>query len=916
VIARLQRQARRRAVPTDDRSQGGYILMAVLAAIALTGLTIGALFGLMMTTMRVTAAQERSARESRAADGAVVSAINNVRLNRTDPIDPCSPGVPGSAGLIVPFDDVSGPVKVTCTPAPDQLGPSGGDIDLVGTDYAGSISDWRTAWPWAAAPVDAAALASAAPSLLHTGGQALKFNGSVTSNGGIAAVRSDAASTPAIDVRSGAALQPVAGLGGSGTSCGVLSGPGVKPSTAVVSTAGVTCGDPTVAATATVQNYAINPAVQTPTATCPATAVVELLPGTYDRDAVATLNTWFNGSLPSCRGKTFHFTPGIYSFDANARSGPAADKFALIFNDATASFVFGTPSGWGGAGATAANFPRACVAGGPGASIVVSGRTEFRHLGGRMAVCPYTSPEGRAWPALLQSRTVPTAVTVNTPTSSQFRDSAGRPDGLISGSSTAAARRTIGCDMPAKGFLNFDPAYCSQTASFSIRLATPASGPVTSLPFRITGDETNYNVTLMSARKASFSLALAGGGTCGVQDLDGAPDDSRTATYDLMAASGTCDTTITEASLLDGATVTVTFKYDYVGLCPIPFGTCAVNAQTLAIWQLSAAIDVWQGVAGSVSPTPPSPASDWSDLDAVRLDDTQVAHAEICPIAAESVCGGPWNVPYERSFDMAAFGNPADPPTVSPDAVIDSLGVTIRQLGPKGPGLNTASLPGTTTLSLTLKDTTVCSRTFTNVANMTGDTFYSLMDQGSVNCGAAVLSADQLVGSNVIGSSLRVAYRIDCTGIQVPIGPDCLFIEPVAIQQVALNATSNSFTGDVTEARISVDSAGGRSANFFGPAHLPHSSLDIFWTGTASGASIFGGDVQLHSLGSRMAAGASADVVCCTAASAEVRRVTLTAQIDGRPRVSATVSINRTTGALEVLEWVRCGRNGACSIAP
>jgi hypothetical protein len=77
---------------------------------------------------------------------------------------------------------------------------------------------------------------------------------------------------------------------------------------------------------------------------------------------------------------------------------------------------------------------------------------------------------------------------------------------------------------------------------------------------------------------------------------------------------------------------------------------------------------------------------------------------------------------------------------------------------------------------------------------------------------------------------------------------------------------------------------------------------------------LFGGELQLNSLGSLMAPTATADVVCCTAPETNIRKVRLTAWVGGEAKLSAVVALKfKEETAPVVLEWTVCGRNGNCS---
>jgi hypothetical protein len=259
------------------------------------------------------------------------------------------------------------------------------------------------------------------------------------------------------------------------------------------------------------------------------------------------------------------------------------------------------------------------------------------------------------------------------------------------------------------------------------------------------------------------------------------------------------------------------------------------------------------------------------------------------------------------------------------------LGVVVKQLGTQAQGVNLSTLPGQTELMLTLNDAvnpadrTVCTRSFTGVSNQAGDNYFPLISQGESSCGGVQLTSGQRVASVLFGASLKVAYRLDCA---IPSGPpnyQCTYFQPVGIQYVGLVATSDSYSGPVLRSELTVDSAaavpvggatgGPASANFFGSAYLKNVALDLHWNGQASGASLFGGELQLNSLGSLIADGATADVVCCTAPETNIRKVRVTASVGGEAKLSAVVALNRDapTAVPVVLEWTVCGRNGNCS---
>ncbi|CAB4912949.1 unannotated protein [freshwater metagenome] len=923
------------------REQSGFVLMAVLASIAITSIVIAALLAMMLTTIQITENQEEAARQARAADGAVTAAINQLRLNQTNPANACAPGVPAAAGLSLPFES-SGRIDtatVTCSSAADELGKSAGDIKLSGSEYKGTF-DWKS-WPWASLQPS---IDDAKPTLVHQGSSALKFNGNLSSKGGAAPLRSDSAGTPALDVR-GTFVQAAQGIGavsGAGGSCGALDGVAAVAATTVRATAGATCGDPLLVPVSVAQDYAIDESVPTSPdlsalAGCPASSVITFSPGKYDQNAVEKLNEWFGRGPAACLDKTFYFPYGRYYFDANTviAGAPAPNQHALILNNPSSTFVFGKANGWdpAGAGATAANFPQACDPAIPGASIIVSGRTEFRHLAGRLAVCPYLSGTavdgGAPYPALLQQTAVPTQVTSVSAVSpaGNFSNAAN----LLAGpSAVPASSASFTCSFAA-GYPQGTT--CTSTKTFTVTLASAMSGAVGSAALNVTGNETNNNVSGVQARTAAFSVTLANGQTCSVPAVAGAPDKGRVATYELLA--GSCKTLITLGEQLDGAQLEVTYNYKYARICPLNICSAATltagQAQALSVWNVQVVANPWVGSATSVEATP---AGDWVTVENARVNDTATTRlSTLC--MPNPVCAGRPEQSFTRAFSMDNFdnfvGGISGGGVSASDSHLESLGVVIKQLGTQAQGLNLSTLPGQTTLTLTLNDAvnpadrTVCTRSFNGVSNQAGDNYFPLVSQSESSCGGVQLTAAQRSAVVLFGAALSVSYRLDCA---IPSGPpnyQCTYFQPVGTQYVGLVATSDSYSGPVIKSQLTVDSdaaipAGGAtggpaSANFFGAAYLKNVALDLHWNGKASGASLFGGELQLNSLGSLMAPGATADVVCCTEPESNIRKVRLTASVGGEAKLSAVVALNRDapTAVPVVLEWTVCGRNGNCS---
>ncbi len=179
----------------------------MLAVIALTSVTIGALFGMLLTTINITSRQEQSARALRAADSAIETAIAQMRRNPgAVGGDACAVGAPLTAvqqitidqGNADPGDDIT--VDVDCAPA--GLGDPAATADqvrIVGTDgYQGAMRwtiDCATdataigCLPWSKVNGLQASAADSGTSLVHTGHEPLGFSSGVTVRTGAVTLR-------------------------------------------------------------------------------------------------------------------------------------------------------------------------------------------------------------------------------------------------------------------------------------------------------------------------------------------------------------------------------------------------------------------------------------------------------------------------------------------------------------------------------------------------------------------------------------------------------------------------------------------------------------------------------------------------------------------------------------------------------
>lgn len=434
---------------TRRRSQSGGALIAMLLMVVLfTSVTLAALTSNTLTGSAINGAQTRSARQLRAVDNALETAINGIRM------DP--------EGLVGAVDSCPSPtdytsndntitVSATCEeslktmPADTNQNATAPSVKLVGADgyratnTVGTAFDETVLWkndcargnttasscaPWSLGlglPNYQAHKASvvdvATPSFVHS--SALRDPGSGAATLGFASdvfVRRSSATMvdpsgakPAVQV-AGRYQQGESGLftaQGGGT-CGI-AGPSHPWNVTAARIADADddegapeCGT-TVAETAN-DRLQLGQLPSVPSAlgtspSCPAgaTDVAVLRPGRYDKARTAALNRLFGGQCP---GRTFWFQPestsaaGVYWFDVEDPTNPDGSAKSrdlwnsLIISDPTVRIIFGTPAGgYTATAAGAAKFPNACDNAAYGVEVVLSPRTTLRQLDGKVAIC-------------------------------------------------------------------------------------------------------------------------------------------------------------------------------------------------------------------------------------------------------------------------------------------------------------------------------------------------------------------------------------------------------------------------------------------------------------------------------------------------------------------------------------------------
>ncbi len=933
------------------RDQRGVALITVLAVIAFTALVIGALFGLLSTSMRVTESAERSARESRAADAAIETAINRMRERPCAGIDqPYLTDVEFDQGTPATGDDVT--VDVSCSP--EEAGGGSDQVRLIGRDGYRGRSPWQQncsaattpegCLPWLAAlggaPTDPGPM-----SLLHSGHEPLRFASGVSARRGAAALRTDDGGSPAVRV-GGQYHQGAAGLGSGGTGCGALAGePGDGRGQVSDLDDDPTCeSDQIDSLLGDIDGNATGPEAPPPVASLPTCAgpVVVVPFGTYNGAQTEQLSQMLDGSQAACRNTTFHFPFGVYAFRGSE----------LRFGDAGSFYVFGQAAGWSPTDGVAASGVAAdpdaplCDASAPGASIVLNGWTELQHTAGRVAVCP-------AIPATADgSDTQPHPGIFQQPAQSDLvRVSSVTPDPPVTTTSTGLAgwrnlntpfrcrARTLTTHYPTTTDIdsNF---VCLPQRRWEFTLDTDGEGPVNSLRVAIHGresasapvvqDEDADEVEdaggalndLIRNRRTRFIVQRPNGSELCRTSTDfaqGMPNGDLPASFDLMALGGTCQSGSFDLSEFKNAKVVVIHRVrmdPIVSLIP-PFvyePTMHLSINRVEA-QVNAAIgdagevrrgDDWvgaQNVLASDGVATPQMTCDRlfcqvpdPDRTMVRVEDSRFVH--------ELELGG---------FSFPALENPAlgdiDPSVRSLRALV-TVDPTTTQLPAGWPNpFNVQNFlrPHQVQLELRTPSGARCTAPGGGV-NSYQEWSFDLLGPGAPlapDCADLVL--DNLRTLDDVSLTLRFESRcvpnylngmpsrcLRTIGFYDPNDTGPVWeMRPPDVQHVRLSLESDTYTGPPPNSLITVNADSGPTGSdfrVFGQAHLPLTDLDLRWRGAATDTAMFGGNLTLNGMLSWMAPGAEMGVVCCSPP--ESRTVRLTARVGTTDRIVATVAFS------------------------
>ncbi len=871
--------------PTSHtRDERGVALVFVLAAIALTSTVVVALLAFSLASARLTVAQERNARERRAADGALETGIG--RLARSVANNPCT-DVPADSAVSSDHErDAAGdPIEVTLrcrplplptaavptTPSPEVLGGPG--VEIVGTGYGGALT------PPAGSAADATLVAS--------GVDPVRFDADVRVARGAAVRSSGTGYSGAIAL--GQYEQGSSGVGAAGTArCGTLDPAGGDRSASFDDRDSLpACEVASAAALAPRRGslFSASESVSDQTvASCPSgapsDAVVEFLPGRYDAFDTARLNDLLDGS---CSGRTFWFRSGTYLFDVNDASAAAGDRFALVVDDPTAKVVFGESTGWSASsGPSPSDFPRACDVGRSGASIQLTGRSSIRHRAGRVAICPHWTPgTDSALPAIVQAESSPSQpVRISPP-----------PGDIV-------------LPMISTMCFGWMWAYCGSGDRTRAITTTWAATGTAQLDSAMLLLETTENPPVHQARSLVNVRVSAPGFACDTGYVDLGRTHRQFTALDLMSPTnpGDCRTQLTgrNESIFEGASIRIELLVSDPGG---NYGQLGSNCGLAPGCQVTFTVGRIELRTNMVGVAPRSATSaHWSDPTAAFALDgvaAQVPQHVQC-IVADERCRHD-RADMTRSITLGDFDTAGA--LLDADDPVEDLGLRVESTTS---GRSWASNEVDSTwvrVDLTLPPdgatpAQTCSVTQNGFSRSVRAVHIDLFPEGGT-CRALVERVGQLQGATA-----TVSIRSRCMWwtnflsgqferMPTDLAGNCNQVRLPEFDRIRLDVTPASVqrppSAEVTvDARPTTD---GTSFTVLGDTLTPDLDIDVRWRGAITDLPVFGGTMSIRSLGSSQAAGATMGVVCCTPPA--VTTLLLEAMIDSVVTAEAQLYVGR-----------------------
>ena len=845
-----------------------------------------------------------------------------------------------------------------------------GNDCLLGDPALGSCAPWALGiGPSNYSTYSVPAFAAARPSLVHTAaddptnpalGKTLNFAADVQARRGSATMIPPSEQSPAVKV-AGEYQQGDQGLFvAQGTvDCGVstVGHPwnvlGAQISDSDTTSLGLpTCGSTATEALALNSRSEIAPRpllggsfttfAATPSCSASVGGVVQLSPGAYGKAQTAALNQLLGGACPN---RTFWFSStsatelGSYWFDVDDTSNANRNLWnTLTINDPTVRVIFGTPTGGFSASAAAnAAFPQACNAEAAGVEIELSPRTTLRHLAGQVAVCDGSDQSSTSnQPAAIwqagnadggwQGAAVPSqsVATVNQVVGGVFgadwlpwnsgSATISTPDNswLIDDSFSEAK---FTCTIIFNGKCAGDVTYQAR----GIAAATASQpGRLDSLDLlvRAQTEGTERSFTLWSGGQIGTELRFYRASdlstpACAVY-FPFVPDSIEgpvsTFSYDLLSTTADqvgsisrCSDVDLNRADVDGAGVDVTFRLNK----NVSFG---FGTYTNKIYMDGVELRSGWDLTGSTAVA----GSGWSNAENVLATDGSHSGYTL------SGCGWTGSCPSAtRQVSILGFDNTISP-HVPVDGALESAGVIVtgestdRNFFVSGsfydregePDIWKYSWMRVTISNLRDVPSGSCVATWSRVPFWGQGVYLDLLDPAVAgSCASVLTNAEQLIGATAV---LEVhVERNDRTLGGATFG--------TRIDSVKLSTVT---TGEYTRPRspmvTTVDTSAGSSLNVFGQVSMPRNDLNIRWNGPspvdAEGESVAigGGNMILSALGSYVAPGGEAGVVCCSPTRPAERIVDLVATIDGNIEGRARVVVSDVGGpgsGLRIEDW-------------
>jgi hypothetical protein len=672
---------------------------------------------------------------------------------------------------------------------------------------------------------------------------------------------------------------------------------------------------------------------------------VELSPGAYGKIQTAALNRLLGGDCP---GRILWFrpddaaTPGAYWFDVDDPAIPGRDlRNSLIISDPTVRVIFGTPTGgFSAAAAAAAIFPAACDPAAAGVEIELSPRTTVRHLAGRVAVCDRSTEASTSnVPAALWQAGNADGGWTGVPDPSASQMSADlvidREIGTINGSHSlsspgnawaidgAVASATFRCSVEfwlSRGTCDGDATMQARNLQMSGDTTAPV-GRLDSLDVLLRARSTTSGFSILQGStfgtEVTFYRSGAASPTCAglFPYLPDARDPSlyTTLALDLLSPEAQAvDITTPRCRDVIPALTRTDLQGSGVDVVHRLLKRVGISAD------LTTTIDVdgfelragWDPEGATATPGPGWSNED-GDPDAIlTTDGLDVWFTETCTWTLLDGLNCP---AVTRSVQIDGFDNLTSPhvPTDGPllrAGVIVTGETSVQYFGANDAFIDQNGAPNisdNSTMKVTvsgLRDTPggSCVVNWPRVPFWGQSVYLDLLDPAvSGTCSSLLVNSEQLIGAS---ATLEVHVERNVEGLALL---DILFVKDysIRIDSVRLSTvTAGDYTRPRAPMAMTIGDGGSEDSSFniFGQLSMPRNDLNVRWNGPApvDGAGepvpLIGGNTILSGVGSYVAPGGEAGILCCAPARSAERVVDLVATVpapDGGTKVAGTARV-------------------------